>query len=274
MNIILWVDKMIKLYFEGIILGLGKILPGVSGTIFAIIFGIYDECIKNISIFPKNLKKTINFFTPLLFGITTSIIILSKMVIYLINNYYNETMSFFLGLLIENSKELYKKSKINVKKDMKSFIISILLVLVANIKIREKIVTIPNNIIGNFFLGSIEAFSSIVPGVSGTSILIILNSYDRVLLRFSEVLNIKTFQETIKFFTPFTLGLVLNIIIFSKIINKALKNYNKTYTIIFGIIISSIILLFLNIKKINLVTIIFFCTGILLIKIINKYLNK
>jgi uncharacterized membrane protein len=167
---------------------------------------------------------------------------------------------------------MYRKSKINVKKDIKVFILTLLISLIINIISIKKIITIPNNIIGNFILGSVESVTSIVPGISGTSILIILNSYERVLSSFSEVLNIKKFSETIYFFIPFIIGIVFNTIIISKIINKQLKNnYNKTYTIIFAIIIVSTIFLLMHIKKFFIT---YFCTGFFFYKIINKYFSK
>lgn len=266
---------MIKLFLKGMILGLGKILPGVSGTVFAITLGMYDKCIYLVSHIKKEYKKAIKFLSPIFLGIITSIIFLSKMVIFLINNYYNEMLSFFIGILVQSSKEMYKKSKIDVKNNMKSFIISIIIFTLINYVNLKKLITIPNNIIGNLILGSIEAIASIIPGISGTSILILLNSYERVLINFSEVLNIKKFHETIYFFIPFGIGIVFNTIIISKIIDKLIKKYyQKTYTIIYGIITTSIFFLVLNIKTINIKNIIYFCTGLFFYKVINKYLSK
>lgn len=267
--------EYLNLFFKGIILGIGKILPGISGTILAITFGIYDKSIYLIANIKNNVKIAIKYLTPLALGIIISIIMFSKLVIFLVNNFYDEMLTFFIGLLIESSKKMYKQSKINVKKDLKTFIITILISITFNVITIKKIITLNNSILGNFFLGSIEALTSIVPGISGTSILILLNCYDRVILRYSEVLNIKNISETIYFFIPFIIGVVFNTIITAKIINKLInKNYNRTYSSILAIIITSIFFLLLNIKKFQIINLLYFCTGIFFYKIINKYLYK
>ena len=66
------------LFIKGLIIGIGKILPGVSGSLMAISMKIYTPLLENINNFLKNPKKSIKFLFPILMGITISVIFFSK----------------------------------------------------------------------------------------------------------------------------------------------------------------------------------------------------
>ena len=70
----------------GIILGIGFIIPGVSGGVIATILGIYDTIIYKLNHFFKDFKKNILYFGPLVAGVFISIIFFSKLILYLLNN--------------------------------------------------------------------------------------------------------------------------------------------------------------------------------------------
>ena len=76
----------IKLTLKGIIIGLGKIIPGVSGSMLAFSLGVYEDAINAITNFKNNLKKNILFLSYLGIGIVISILLFSNLLIYLLNN--------------------------------------------------------------------------------------------------------------------------------------------------------------------------------------------
>jgi len=76
----------LKNLFLGIILGIGFIIPGVSGGVLATILGIYDEIIYRLNHLFKNFKDNIFYLTPLVTGVIISILFFSKLILYLLNN--------------------------------------------------------------------------------------------------------------------------------------------------------------------------------------------
>lgn len=250
------VNDMIKskilLILKGFIVGIGKIIPGVSGAVLAISLGIYDKCIYAISNFKENIKE--NFF--LLFyigiGICISIGIFSNLVIYLLDKYSFITMCFFIGLIIGGIPNLYNESKINVKSKKNIFLMvtSFLLIVIINYINPNHSVKMDANVITLILIGILEAFAMIVPGISGTLLLMLIGYYDLVILNFSHILNIKEIFSSIQFFLPFGIGLIIGVLIFTRMIEKCLKKSKQfTYSVIFGLIFSSIFIIFINIIK-------------------------
>ena len=90
----------IILFIKGIIIGIAKILPGVSGAMLAITMGIYDKGINVISHFFDDIKGNINFTINVGLGFIIAMIFSSKIVVFFLNKYYLLTMSFFIGLIV------------------------------------------------------------------------------------------------------------------------------------------------------------------------------
>lgn len=245
----------IILIFKGIVVGLGKIIPGVSGAMLAITLGIYDKCVYAISNFTKNLKDNMNLLFYIGIGLVISIGSFSNLVIFLLNNYYFVTMCFFVGLIIGGIPKLYNESKINVKKlsNMLFMIVSFIIILLLNSFNPEHTVKTEANFLTLTYIGFLESFAMIVPGISGTALLMLVGYYDLVIFRFSQIFNILSLYDTIKFFIPFGLGMLIGVIIMSKIINICFKSYpTQTYCVIFGLILSSLYILIVDIFKITL----------------------
>ena len=246
--------EKIILVLKGFIVGLGKIIPGVSGAMLAITLGIYDKCIDAISNFTKNIKNNINLLFFVCLGIVISIGICSNIVIFLLNNYYFITICLFIGLMLGGIPKLYKDSKVDVKnlKNIILIIITFLIIILINIINPNHMVKMNANFLILIALGFLEAFAMVIPGISGTALLMMIGYYDLVILRFSQIFNIAALFDTIEFFIPFGLGMLLGVIIMSKIINYCFKHYPiKTYCIIFGLILSSIIILLSNLISFN-----------------------
>ncbi len=247
--------EKIILIFKGIIVGLGKIIPGVSGAMLAITLGIYDKCVYAISNFTKNIKDNMNLLFYIGIGLVLSIGIFSNLVIFLLNNYYMITMCFFIGLIIGGLPKLYSESKINVKKVSNIIVITLafIIIIILNSFSPDHTVKTEANFVTLIGIGFLESFAMIVPGISGTALLMLVGYYDLVILRFSQIFNIMSLFETTKFFIPFGLGMLIGVIIMSKIINICFKKYPiKTYCAIVGLILSSIYILVIEVFKVTL----------------------
>lgn len=223
---------MFKLILYGFIIGIGKILPGVSGAVLAISLGVYEESIRALN----NLfnKKNIQYLTLLSIGMGISIVFFSNVVLYFVNNYYFWTMLLFIGLIIGGLKEILVeiKSRITIKNILLSIIPILLMILVNNVNIK-----ITNySFITLIMLGGIELISMIVPGVSGTSIHLMLGSYNYIMTMFSKLIIIDLI--------PFLLGMAIFLFLLIKLIKYLLDNYKiEFYFVILGFSLSSILVL-------------------------------
>ena len=220
----------IDLFIKGLIVGLFKIIPGLSGSLMAYNLNIYDECINKLNnLFNyNNIKYLLNVGI----GILISIVLFSKIISYLYLNYCFIFMMISI-LLISSTTKIYFKNKL-------LFIITLIISLIL-LLFKFNINFGSDSILNTLLLGIIEAISTIVPSLSGSAIFMMLNSYDYVLSLYSSI-NI----NTIYFFVGILIGLFISI----KVIKIIISKYKNIFmTIISALSISTIIYLF--IKNIN-----------------------
>lgn len=265
-----------KRFIYGLLIGIGKIIPGVSGSVIAISLGVYEKALDSINNLLKNFKKNITYLFPLCLGISISIIFSSKIVILLLNNYYVPTILFFLGLIIGGIQDIRKEIS---KKYTYLTIISFTVILLISLSSNSKELIFNNNIHKFIFfiiVGFIDAMCMIIPGISGTAILMMIGCYKMLMEVLSNLTNINQIIDNLFIIVPFLIGLLIGIIITIKLINHLLKNYKtKTYNIIYGFLLSSIVYMFITTVKYNytishiLVSFIVFMVGYYIIKKIN-----
>ena len=243
-------DKMAYfiLFLKGIIIGLGKIIPGVSGAVIAMSFNIYDNLINELNNLLKFKKVNIKFLLFLGLGIIISIIFGSKLIKLLLNKFYLSTMLLFIGLILGSLPTVIKSVKYD-RKNIIYLVISFLLIMLLKFTNISNSLTIDNNFI-YLPLGIIESFSMIVPGISGTALYMIIGCYDKVITLFSSLTSINL--VIIKQLLLFIVGILVGAIIFIKLISYLLNNHKeKTYYSIIGFILASIIILFMETLNYN-----------------------
>ncbi len=255
-----------SLFIKGILIGLGKIIPGVSGALLAINFGIYERLINSIINFFSNWRENIKFLIIVLSGILLSILLGSKIILYLLTNYRFITMMFFIGLIIGGTYNFYLKVKIT-KSNLWLLLTIIILFSLLTLSNQSNVYIIKNDFTDNimfFVAGVIEIFTSVVPGISGTSLLMIIGIYQNVLSLISNSLNITFVLGNLNIYFSYLFGMFISFIMSTSLISYLLKKHqNLTYIIILGLAISSIIYLViitLNVK----ITIITAIVGIML----------
>ena len=230
--------KYLILMCKGFIVGIAKIIPGVSGAIIAISFGIYERLINILSKPLKIKKDDLKFLFFLLIGAALGIALLCKGVKWCLNVYYLSTMLLFVGLIIGGVPEVVKI----VKKDRIGFIHVIIFIITFFILYyfinlsNQNSADINNNYIP-FFIGIVESATTIIPGISGTAIFMALGWYDSLLTIFE---NLAMFQINMSIFL-FLGGYILSTIIISKLISFLFKHYKSfAYTGVLGFMCSSI----------------------------------
>ena len=105
------------LIIKGFILGVCKIIPGVSGGMVAITLGLYDKGIEAINNFFKDVKKNTLFLGQLGLGLLIAIFVFSKIINYALDHFYLPTILLFIGLIIGGVPNLFKKVKTKNKKN-------------------------------------------------------------------------------------------------------------------------------------------------------------
>lgn len=232
---------MIKIILQGFLIGCAKIIPGFSGSLLAIMFGVYEKVLSIFSDLKKITLKKINYLIFLSFGIIIGIILFSYLLKQLLNVNYFCIMLFFVGLIAGNIKEILSKiseDKYRVR-DFFYFLIAVLFSL---------LITLPSahfkinylNVFDYFYLGIIESLTTLIPGISGTAIYIILGVYDFILSLYTNIFDITNFLN----FVFFVLGFFIGTIIVSKILNFILKKYKRTlFLVILAFVLTSIYVL-------------------------------
>lgn len=239
--------ERIVLILKGMIIGAGKIIPGISGGMLAITLNVYDRGIKAISDFFKDIKGNLTFLLTLGIGVLISVLAISKVIKYALNFYYLPTMLLFIGMIIGGIPSIIKEAK--QERSLKNIIIMLIPFILVFL------LSIISNTFGNvgpkqvsFFplvlVGIVDAITTIVPGISGTAVLMMLGYYDMIITSFSTLTDFSLLLSNMTIIIPFGLGLIIGIIILSKVINYFLNKYHiSCYYAIIGFAISSVLLL-------------------------------
>ena len=245
------------LFFKGLIIGIGKIIPGVSGSLLAISLGVYEQAIEKIESIWHTKKESILYLFPLGIGILLSLFLGSKIILHFLEKYYTFTVLFFIGLIVGTIPSVVKKQSLK-KTDW--LIISSIVLFIFYLETTLQLQTyIPENTIFDYlyiiFLGFLDALTTIVPGISGTATFMMLGSYEFILKLFGNPFS------NILYCILFGIGLISGVLIMIKVINYCFKKYpSQTWTIILGFLFSSILSLSLkiidSIKQTNLLPLI------------------
>lgn len=246
----------IKLALKGFIIGIGKIIPGVSGAMFAMMFGVYEKSLNIISNLRTELKKNFKFICILGISIGIAIIFGSNIIKNCLDKYYLPTMLLFIGMMASGIKPLFNKvkdEKIRIKNILCALIVVMLLFLMSVLDLVEadRILTkTPITFLILILSGFIDALGTVIPGVCGTALLMILGYYNTVINALSDIFNFNNLSNNLFVLVPFLIGLVLGILLVSKLINYLFRHFKvQTNYSIIGFAVMSIILLFSDVLK-------------------------
>lgn len=235
-----------ELLIKGFIVGIAKVIPGVSGAMVAVSFSLYDKLIDSIVNFFNAPKDNFKFLFKFFIGVFLAIVCFSNVIGYFINNYYVVTMMFFIGLITSST---YTYS-FNINYSVKNILIILLVIfLMVYLSIMNTSFDyVFNGGIFDYFIyflgGVIEVISSIIPGISGTAILMLIGIYDNILVLLSNMLSISYIIDNIFIYISYGLGLVISFLGISKFISYLIKKHRNLFdVIVLGLSISSIILL-------------------------------
>ena len=242
----------IKLYFKGMAMGVADAFPGISGGTMALILGIYKELIGSISVINFSLFKTLKnegfnefwrklngtFLLILFSGIISSLVVFMNIASYLIDNFPVLIWSFFLGLVSASIYIILKPTDLFNFNKTQNILINWFLLL-SSLYISYLLTSLPEinnlneNLIFIFFAGLIASCAMILPGVSGSYILVILGLYKNMS---KALINLELDKIVI-----FGFGVILGLTSFSKLVKWGFDKFpNKILIAMTGLIIGSI----------------------------------
>ncbi len=246
--------KKLKLFIKGIGIGIANIIPGVSGGTMAVIMGVYALMVDFLSFKWSVIKKKWADILFLALGMGSGIILLSWPLKYLLANFNSQCNYFFAGVVIGSIPLIYSKTKNknNGKKQKKislpSFSGIICFVLMLALMIAIYVVSggiskedggVMDNSIGTYLFmipaGVLAAVSMIIPGISGSFIMVVIGAYQTILSALSfDSLNILILL-------CFGIGALIGVVGGARLISYLLKKFSsQTYMGILGLIVGSV----------------------------------
>lgn len=263
----------LKEILRGIFIGVANIIPGVSGGTIALSMGVYEKIIGAVNNLRKDFVGSIKTLLPYGIGAVVGIVCLSFIIEFCLENFTIPTLFAFIGLIIGGLPAIYKRvkgEKIKVTHVI-SFILLASVIIVPTIitaGMTESVRTVDFGIVSVMImigLGMIAAASMVVPGVSGSMMLMMLGYYETILESVNKfvtaalTLDFATALSMIGILLPFGIGVLAGILIAAKIIEKLLKRYpNATMWGIIALVVTSpfAILYGVDFSGITLVTVI------------------
>lgn len=260
--------ETIKLIAIGIILGIANVIPGVSGGTMAVVFGIYNRLIDVISLNVKKIISQWKFILPLGIGLLAGVLLFSKIITYLFENFPIQTNWFFIGIILgsipmiythwlnaknTNTSQIEQPQPAQEETQTKKFplpvssIICCLITFAIMIFMTVKQVEKPEALVITefswntaliMFLGlAIAAIAMIIPGISGSFIMLSLGIYSTI------IGAIDSFN--IYLLIPGALGAIVGLLSGAKLVRILMSKVpSQTYGAIFGLILGSIFVIF------------------------------
>ena len=236
-----FLSRMLK----GLVVGVANIIPGVSGGTMAVVMGIYDKLIGAVSDLRRDFKNSVIYLFPIGVGALLGILLFSYLIEYLLANFTMPTNIFFLGLILGSIPMIYRRAtreklkKVSLLPFAASFAVMTLLQNVTDAG-SALITTLDVGSAIRLFLSAVAAAACmIMPGISGSMIMVLLGVYTSVLTAISSF--------NIPVLIPVALGVLLGVFWGAKLIDWCMKRFEQqTYFAILGLIAGSILPILLN----------------------------
>ena len=238
---------------KGICMGAADVIPGVSGGTIAFMTGIYEELVGSINAINTTAMKLLfsgkfkefwkhingNFLLSLIAGILVSILSLAKLMTYLLEHHPVQAWAFFFGLIVASS--------IFILKDIKGWKFRDIVMLAIGIVTGAVVCTLsptetPDGLWFIFLCGAIAICAMILPGISGSFILLILGKYEYMMGTVAKIVSGDGVPMDFVILIIFAAGALAGIIAFSKFLHWLLAGYHRpTLLALAGFIIGSLV---------------------------------
>lgn len=239
-----------KLIIAGLVIGIANVIPGVSGGTMAVVFGVYDRLIGIISLNVKKIFSEWKFWLPLALGMGIGILLFSKVVQFLFEKYPVYTSFFFTGIVAGSIPLVFKKCALQ-NQDGKSYRIEKAVAICAILGFAVMVImdffkanASASDIIQTEFSvelviklgigGALAAIAMIIPGISGSFLLLILGIYATVIGAVADL--------NIPLLIPIAIGVIIGLLCGASFVRFLMNKYPRaTYGAILGLIAGSIL---------------------------------
>ena len=250
----------IKDILKGVIIGIANAIPGVSGGTMMVSMGIYDDIIYCITHLLTELKQSVKKLLPYIIGMVIGIVGLAYAITYLDEHFPFQTRMVFVGLILGGIPVILKRIRGGREKEKSAgfsiphaFIFLVFFALILLIQYlggqEMESVSIKIDVLSVvilFFVGVVASATMVIPGVSGSMMLMIMGYYYPILDSIKGFIQGLLHGEggTVFHFTailvPFGLGVVIGIFVIAKIIELLMKRFESmTYCAILGLVVAS-----------------------------------
>ncbi len=264
--------KFVMDMIRGVLIGVANVIPGVSGGTMAVSLGVYDRLISSLTGLFKNIKKSLATLVPILLGAGIGIVGFAFLIEYLFAEYPVATCLTFTGLILGGLPILGASLKKELKKQgtaLKAGHIAAFILLFAfgigmslvggeGTAVNLAHVDIAGMLL-LFVMGMVASATMVIPGVSGSMVLMILGYYNSIISAITDFisalknLDMAGLMHGTAILMPFGIGVVIGIFLIAKLIEFLFDRYAAlTYSAILGLIISSPFAIFINMGTVQL----------------------
>ncbi len=238
--------ELLKLFVTGIILGVANVIPGVSGGTMAIVFNVYERLLSVITINIKKILSQWKFVLPLGAGVVTGILLFSKVITFLFTSYPVPTNMFFCGLIAGSIPLVFRKIP---GKGLRKWSPSIMLSLLVSFGVMalmflfspDDASIVYTELTFTLFIrltvsAALAAVAMIIPGISGSFLMIVLGVYTTIIASISDM--------NIPLLIPVAAGVIIGLFSGAGLVKFLLSRIpGQTYGAIFGLVLGSIMVI-------------------------------
>lgn len=268
--------EMIKSILKGMVIGIANIIPGVSGGTMMVSMGIYDKLIHCITHLFSEFKKSLLFLIPIVIGMGIAIVGSSFGLEYLFENFPIQTSLLFIGLIVGGFPAIWGKVKGNSIKAGHIVAFLIFFLLVSGLAILGEsegnsadLSFNVVNVIKLFGVGIVASATMVIPGVSGSMILLLMGYYNPILTSINDFIralvafDMDGILTGVGILAPFGIGVVAGIFAIAKLIEIIFEKYPLyAFWAIIGLICASPIAI-IAMGSFPAITVLSIVTGIL-----------
>lgn len=231
---------------KGIVIGVANAIPGVSGGTMMVIMKVFDRLLGAVTLNLKKLKENFVFLLTIIIGMGIGVILSSKVLSVCFEQFYVQTQFFFMGVVLGSLPMIYKEA---TKEKKLSPVHLIPFITGVAVIIRVSLVsesmganTVRTSLDASTFIyltiiSIVAAAAMIMPGLSGSLVLLILGGYQTVIQAVDEM--------NIPILIPVAVGILIGVVLCAKLITICLKKWQRgTYSVILGLIFGSFYAIF------------------------------
>ena len=257
--------KIIMNIIRGILIGVANVIPGVSGGTMAVSLGIYDKIITSVTGIIRHFKESVLFLLQLFIGMGIGIVGFAYVIEFLFEKYPFPTAMAFIGLIIGGIPMMVDELQLDLRRAHRKagighgiaflllFALAVALPLMGTGMEADLNTIHIKTVVILFFIGMITSATMVVPGVSGSMVLLILGYYNSIIREITgfldslRIMDITGIGHGFAILMPFGIGVIIGIVVIAKLIEWLFAHYRAmTYSAILGLIVASPFAIFIN----------------------------